>query len=143
MRKELKRRDVLTTSSFPRQGGDPNNVTIFGESAGAMSCGVLCGSPIARPFFHRAILQSGTYHLLTSLCAFHLLSTSQFSIFQQAHTTTASSPRRPRSQRDTFSPHSGSRRGKVRRSVSLSLFFVALTIYLSTKSSHLIYLLCA
>lgn len=40
-------------------GGDPSNVTIFGESAGAMSVCVLCGTPGARGLFHRAIVQSG------------------------------------------------------------------------------------
>jgi para-nitrobenzyl esterase len=40
-------------------GGDPDNVTIFGESAGAMSCTALLGAPRARGLFHRAILQSG------------------------------------------------------------------------------------
>jgi para-nitrobenzyl esterase len=41
-------------------GGDPANVTIFGESAGAMSCATLLGTPRARGLFHRAILQSGS-----------------------------------------------------------------------------------
>ena len=40
-------------------GGDPGNVTIFGESAGAMSVGTLIGTPAAEGLFHRAILQSG------------------------------------------------------------------------------------
>jgi len=40
-------------------GGDPANVTVFGESAGAMSIGTLMGVPAARGLFHRAILQSG------------------------------------------------------------------------------------
>ncbi|MHB1488549.1 MAG: carboxylesterase/lipase family protein [Acidimicrobiales bacterium] len=40
-------------------GGDPTNVTIFGESAGAMSVGALLGLPAARGLFQRAILQSG------------------------------------------------------------------------------------
>jgi para-nitrobenzyl esterase len=40
-------------------GGDPDNVTIFGESAGAMSVGTLLGLPAARGLFRRAILQSG------------------------------------------------------------------------------------
>jgi para-nitrobenzyl esterase len=40
-------------------GGDPTNVTIFGESAGAMSVGTLLGLPEAAGLFHRAIAQSG------------------------------------------------------------------------------------
>jgi para-nitrobenzyl esterase len=40
-------------------GGDPDQVTIFGESAGAMSCATLLGLPRAHGLFHRAILQSG------------------------------------------------------------------------------------
>ncbi|UOE94530.1 carboxylesterase/lipase family protein [Alkalihalobacillus sp. LMS39] len=40
-------------------GGDPSNVTVFGESAGAMSIGVLLAFPSAKGLFHKAILQSG------------------------------------------------------------------------------------
>jgi para-nitrobenzyl esterase len=40
-------------------GGDPGNVTIFGESAGGMSVGTLLGAPAARGLFQRAIPQSG------------------------------------------------------------------------------------
>ena len=39
-------------------GGDPGNVTIFGESAGGMSVGTLLGTPAAAGLFHRAIAQS-------------------------------------------------------------------------------------
>lgn len=40
-------------------GGDPGNVTIFGESAGSAAVGCLLAMPGARGLFHRAILQSG------------------------------------------------------------------------------------
>jgi para-nitrobenzyl esterase len=40
-------------------GGDPNNITVFGESAGAMSIGCLLAMPAAKGIFQKAILQSG------------------------------------------------------------------------------------
>jgi len=48
-------------------GGDPNNVSIFGESAGAMSIGALLAMPKAGGLFHRAILQSGAAHHVNSV----------------------------------------------------------------------------
>jgi len=47
-------------------GGDPENVTIFGESAGGMSVGTLLGTPAANGLFHRAIAQSGAAHNVSS-----------------------------------------------------------------------------
>ncbi len=48
-----------------RFGGDPGNVTVFGQSAGGMSIGALLGAPRARRLLHKAICQSGaTDHVL-------------------------------------------------------------------------------
>ena len=41
-------------------GGDPANVTIFGESAGSVAVAALLGMPGAKGLFHKAIGQSGT-----------------------------------------------------------------------------------
>ncbi|QHW00293.1 carboxylesterase/lipase family protein [Spirosoma endbachense] len=41
-------------------GGDPANVTLFGESVGGFAVGELLACPLAKGLFHRAILQSGT-----------------------------------------------------------------------------------
>ena len=46
-------------------GGDADNVTIFGESAGGMSVGTLLGCPAARGLFHKAIPQSGSCQAIT------------------------------------------------------------------------------
>ncbi|MFD2271266.1 carboxylesterase family protein [Undibacterium arcticum] len=40
-------------------GGDANNVTIFGESAGGWSVNTLMTSPLAKGLFHKAIAESG------------------------------------------------------------------------------------
>ncbi len=46
-------------------GGNPDNVTLFGESAGAISVCLQMLSPGASGLFHRAIVQSGTCYLVT------------------------------------------------------------------------------
>lgn len=46
-------------------GGDPNNVTIFGESAGGLNVMALLASPRAKGLFHRAIVQSGSSRTVT------------------------------------------------------------------------------
>src|SRR6188768_2367871 len=47
-------------------GGDPHNVTIFGQSAGACITAALTGSPVASGLFQRAISQSGAWAGLTA-----------------------------------------------------------------------------
>jgi para-nitrobenzyl esterase len=45
-------------------GGDPGNVTIFGQSAGGLSALANIASPRAAGLFHKAIVQSGAYELV-------------------------------------------------------------------------------
>ena len=47
-------------TNISRFGGDPGNITLFGQSAGATDIGVLMTSPLAKGLFHRAIAESGT-----------------------------------------------------------------------------------
>ncbi len=56
--------DQITALEWVREniaafGGDPGNVTIAGESAGAFSVAALLAIPRAHGLFHRAIMQSG------------------------------------------------------------------------------------
>lgn len=47
-------------------GGDPAQVTVFGESAGAMSVAALLSMPAAQGLFRAAILQSGSANFVSS-----------------------------------------------------------------------------
>lgn len=65
-------RDVLAALRWVRNnaaafGGDPGNVTVFGESAGAMAIADLIASPLAKGLFRRAIVQSGHGAMVRSI----------------------------------------------------------------------------
>jgi para-nitrobenzyl esterase len=53
--------------NIDRFGGDPENVTLFGESAGGISVSVLLTAPAARGLFHRAVAQSGAGNIVRSV----------------------------------------------------------------------------
>jgi para-nitrobenzyl esterase len=48
-------------SNIANFGGDPNNVTIFGQSGGGAKVTTLMYAPSAKSLFHKAINQSGSY----------------------------------------------------------------------------------
>lgn len=63
--------DVVAALEWVREeiaafGGDPGNVTLFGNSAGSVNVGCLLTSSRARGLFHKAILQSGALNLVRS-----------------------------------------------------------------------------
>ena len=51
-------------ANIAQLGGDPANVTIFGESGGGFEVSVLMAMPVAEGLFHKAIVESGS-----QLCA--------------------------------------------------------------------------
>ncbi len=64
-------RDQIMALSWVRKhidrlGGDPENITLFGQSAGAMSVSLLMSAPSAKGMFKRAIVQSGSAHMATT-----------------------------------------------------------------------------
>jgi len=56
--------DMITALQWVKRniaafGGDPDNVTIFGESGGGLKVATLMATPLAKGLFHRAIIESG------------------------------------------------------------------------------------
>ena len=65
-------RDILfalewVKQTIPAFGGNPDNITLFGESAGAMAIADLVGSPLAKGLFRRAVIQSGHGGMVRSI----------------------------------------------------------------------------
>jgi para-nitrobenzyl esterase len=59
-------RDIIMALEWVRDnisvfGGDPGNVTIFGQSGGGMKVSTLMAMPAAKRLFHKAIVQSGPF----------------------------------------------------------------------------------
>ncbi len=62
--------DLIAALKWTREnaasfGGNPDNITIFGESAGGHNVVSLLASPLAEGLFHRAIIQSGSFDSVT------------------------------------------------------------------------------
>ena len=70
-------------------GGDPANVTIFGESAGAISVNDLMASPAARGLFAKAISESGLGLVITKPKTDALAATNAFAAHHKAAGSTA------------------------------------------------------
>ena len=58
-------------------GGDPRNVTVAGQSSGAMSVSILMASPLTKGLFHRAIGESGGLFEPVQLAPKYLLANAE------------------------------------------------------------------
>ena len=95
-------------------GGDPANVTIAGQSAGAMSVYLLTASPRTRGLFHRAIVQSGPGGLASfgvgsarALAQSRTVAGQAGAAWAKAHGATSLAALRARAARELLAPVAG------------------------------------
>jgi para-nitrobenzyl esterase len=72
-------------------GGDPDNITIDGQSAGSMSVSCLVASPVAKGLFNKAIAESGSMFILNPLITTGKLEGAEQQGVKLAETVRASS----------------------------------------------------
>jgi para-nitrobenzyl esterase len=88
--------DQITALKWIKQniaafGGDPQNVTIAGQSAGSMSVNALVASPLAKGLFHKAIAESGSFTLANPLISSNGLQSAEEQGAKLASTNNATS----------------------------------------------------
>ena len=72
-------------ANIARFGGDPGNVTVFGQSAGAWNTGLMVETPLSKGLFRRGIMESGPGNPMASLQAAEKKGTA-FAVSLQAPT---------------------------------------------------------
>src|SRR3546814_1223031 len=67
-------------------GGDPNNVTIFGQSGGGSKVSTLTAMPVAKGLFHKAIIQSRSEEHTSELQSLMRISYAVFCLKKKKNT---------------------------------------------------------
>jgi para-nitrobenzyl esterase len=75
-------------------GGDPGNVTIFGESGGGAKVSIMMASPFAKGLFHRAICESGTATAILQGMALKKLEDKGEALFEKLNVKTLEEARK-------------------------------------------------
>jgi para-nitrobenzyl esterase len=104
-------------------GGDPLNVTVFGESAGGLSVFSQLQSPPAAGLFHKAIIESGAYSLDTQTLAAAEAAGTTFAASTGCASQTAPARPRPACVRLLSRWCSPTRIRRAIRPISTVLFF--------------------